>query len=348
MRLAALVAIALAALISSSVALADDPATLRSEIERLRAESDGLAARSHEALLELYALETRLSRTQDRLASLQARREALEREEASARRTLELARADVAEAERQLGNHLRELYVRGEVDPLAVILAAESLDDALSAFDGLTRLADQDSSILVAVRAARLEVQAAIRRLEERSAELRDVVARVEAEQAALQSARSAREAFIADLAAQRALNDRRIADLRTRAAEAAAAEPKSQAEAEPESQAEAPSPVSQPEPKPEPEPSDPKAGGEQMVVESTAYCLRGTTASGLPTGWGTVAVDTSIIPFGTRMYIPGYGDGVAADTGSAIVGRIIDVWFPTCDQALAWGRKTLTITVYW
>jgi 3D (Asp-Asp-Asp) domain-containing protein/predicted nucleic acid-binding Zn-ribbon protein len=346
MRLAALVAIALAALISSSVALADDPATLRSEIERLRAESDGLAARSHEALLELYALETRLSRTQDRLASLQARREALEREEASARRTLELARADVAEAERQLGNHLRELYVRGEVDPLAVILAAESLDDALSAFDGLTRLADQDSSILVAVRAARLEVQAAVRRLEERSAELRDVVARVEAEHAALQSARSAREAFIADLAAQRALNDRRIADLRARAAEAAAAEPKSQTEAEPESQAEAPSPGPPPEPKPEP--SDPKPGGEQMVVESTAYCLRGTTASGLPTGWGTVAVDTSIIPFGTRMYIPGYGDGVAADTGSAIVGRIIDVWFPTCDQALAWGRKTLTITVYW
>jgi 3D (Asp-Asp-Asp) domain-containing protein/predicted nucleic acid-binding Zn-ribbon protein len=346
MRLAALVAIALAALLSSSVALADDPATLRSEIERLRAESDGLAARSHEALLELYALETRLSRTQDRLASLQARREALEREEASARRTLELARADVAEAERQLGNHLRELYVRGEVDPLAVILAAESLDDALSAFDGLTRLADQDSSILVAVRAARLEVQAAVRRLEERSAELRDVVARVEAEHAALQSARSAREAFIADLAAQRALNDRRIADLRARAAEAAAAEPKSQTEAEPESQAEAPSPGPPPEPKPEP--SDPKPGGEQMVVESTAYCLRGTTASGLPTGWGTVAVDTSIIPFGTRMYIPGYGDGVAADTGSAIVGRIIDVWFPTCDQARAWGRKTLTITVYW
>jgi 3D (Asp-Asp-Asp) domain-containing protein/septal ring factor EnvC (AmiA/AmiB activator) len=346
MRLAALVAIALAALLSSSVALADDPATLRSEIERLRAESDGLAAQSHEALLELYALETRLSRTQGRLASLQARREALEREEASARRTLELARADVAEAERQLGNHLRELYVRGEVDPLAVILAAESLDDALSAFDGLTRLADQDSSILVAVCAACLEVQAAVRRLEERSAELRDVVARVEAEQAVLQSARSAREAFIADLAAQRALNDRRIADLRARAAEAAAAEPKSQTEAEPESQAEAPSPVSPPEPKPEP--SDPKPGGEQMVVESTAYCLRGTTASGLPTGWGTVAVDTSIIPFGTRMYIPGYGDGVAADTGSAIVGRIIDVWFPTCDQAQAWGRKTLTITVYW
>jgi 3D (Asp-Asp-Asp) domain-containing protein len=45
---------------------------------------------------------------------------------------------------------------------------------------------------------------------------------------------------------------------------------------------------------------------------------------------------------------VPGYGPGVAADTGSAIIGKIIDIWFPTCAQARAWGRKTLTITVYW
>jgi peptidoglycan hydrolase CwlO-like protein len=204
-RLAALGGLALVALVSSSAARADDPATLRSEIERLRAESDGLAARSQEALLELYALETRLARAQGRLAALDARREALEREEAAARRTLELARADVEEAERQLSDHLRELYVQDEVDPLAVILGAESLDEALSAFDGLTRLADLDRSILEDVRAARLEVQKALRALAERSAELRDVVARVEAEQAKLLDARSEREAFIAELAAQRA-----------------------------------------------------------------------------------------------------------------------------------------------
>ena len=346
-RFAVLGALTLAALVSSSVALADDPATLRSEIERLREESDGLAARSQEALLELYALETRLARGQGRLAALEARREALEREEAAARRTLELARADVEEAERQLSNHLRELYVQGEVDPLAVILGAESLDEALSAFDGLTRLADQDSSILEDVRAARLEVQKALRDLGERSAELRAVVARVEVEQATLMAARAAREAFIADLSAQRALNDRRIAGLRARVSEAATAERAAAAqEASAEtSSAESSSSDSSLEPRPEP---DHKPGGEQMVVEATAYCLRGTTASGLPVGWGTVAVDTSVIPFGTKMYIPGYGNGVAADTGSAIVGRIIDVWFPTCAQAIAWGRKTLTITIYW
>jgi 3D (Asp-Asp-Asp) domain-containing protein/peptidoglycan hydrolase CwlO-like protein len=325
-------ALALAALVSSSAALADDPSTLRSEIERLRLENDGLAARSQTALLDLYSIETRLTRTEARLAALQARRSSLERQKADAQRSLELARADVREAENRLGVRLSELYVQGEVDPLAVILAAESLDEALSAFDNLTRLADQDHSILLELRNARLELQRSLRTLGERSAALRGVVADVEGEQAALAAARAEREAYVDNLAARRALNARQINRLSDQASAAAAQAPE-------------PAPESHPEPAPDP---GPKPGGTHMVVDVVAYCGGVGTASGLPLGWGTVAVDTSVFPFGTRMYIPGYGDGVAADTGTAIIGRIIDIWFPTCGQARAWGRQTLTITVYW
>jgi 3D (Asp-Asp-Asp) domain-containing protein len=89
-------------------------------------------------------------------------------------------------------------------------------------------------------------------------------------------------------------------------------------------------------------------AGGEQtMTVSATGYALRGRTASGLPTGWGIVAVDPSVIPLGTRMTIPGYGEGVAADTGGAVRGATIDLWFPSVAQALAWGRRTVTITLH-
>jgi 3D (Asp-Asp-Asp) domain-containing protein len=45
-------------------------------------------------------------------------------------------------------------------------------------------------------------------------------------------------------------------------------------------------------------------------------------------------------------MYVPGYGDAVAADTGSAVRGAMIDLWFPTTAQALQWGRQTVTITI--
>ena len=82
------------------------------------------------------------------------------------------------------------------------------------------------------------------------------------------------------------------------------------------------------------------------MTVTALGYSLPGRTASGLPVGHGIVAVDPGVIPLGTRMYVPGYGDAVAADTGSAINGAIIDLWFPTTAAALQWGRRTVTITL--
>ncbi|TET95518.1 MAG: hypothetical protein E3J29_06720, partial [Dehalococcoidia bacterium] len=53
-----------------------------------------------------------------------------------------------------------------------------------------------------------------------------------------------------------------------------------------------------------------------------------GTTATGTTVRKGTVAVDPSVIPLGTRMYIPGYGYGVAEDTGGAVIGNIIDLGY--------------------
>jgi 3D (Asp-Asp-Asp) domain-containing protein/septal ring factor EnvC (AmiA/AmiB activator) len=331
-RFAAVGALVVAALLTASTALADDPATLRSEAERLREQNDSLAAQSRTALLDLYSLEQCLARAEVRVAALQERREALEREEADAERRLRIARADLAEAQRQLGLRLSELYVRGEVDPIAVLLAAESLDDALSAVDGLTRLADQDASILGQLRDARQALRDAIEAVAERQAALSGVLAQAEQERAALEAARSERAAYIASLADRRALNAAQIAKLSAQAQEASESTP----------------PAPEPE-EPEAQPPGPRApGGTPVTVDVVAYCGGVGTASGLPLGWGTVAVDTDVFPFGTKMYIPGYGDGVAADRGSAIIGKIIDIWFPTCGQARAWGRKTLTITVYW
>jgi 3D (Asp-Asp-Asp) domain-containing protein len=83
------------------------------------------------------------------------------------------------------------------------------------------------------------------------------------------------------------------------------------------------------------------------MTVTATAYTLQGHTATGAPVGYGVVAVDPSVIPLGTRITIPGYGEGVAADTGGAIQGAVIDLWFPTAAEAANWGRQTVTITLH-
>ncbi len=63
-----------------------------------------------------------------------------------------------------------------------------------------------------------------------------------------------------------------------------------------------------------------------------------GITRSGKRATTGMVAVDTSVIPMGTRMYVPGYGVGVAEDTGSAIIGRHIDVCYDD-DELIHWRR---------
>jgi len=79
--------------------------------------------------------------------------------------------------------------------------------------------------------------------------------------------------------------------------------------------------------------------------VSATCYDLPGKTATGMPVGIGVVAVDPSVIPLGTRMYVPGYGNAVAADVGGAIKGAVIDLWMPS-SQCMAWGRRTVTITL--
>jgi 3D (Asp-Asp-Asp) domain-containing protein len=84
-----------------------------------------------------------------------------------------------------------------------------------------------------------------------------------------------------------------------------------------------------------------------RLRVDAVAYHLPGKTASGLPVGKGVVAVDPELIPLGTRLFVPGYGRGIAADVGVAIKGRIIDVWMPNTAAARKWGRKTVTITLY-
>jgi 3D (Asp-Asp-Asp) domain-containing protein len=82
------------------------------------------------------------------------------------------------------------------------------------------------------------------------------------------------------------------------------------------------------------------------MTVLATAYCLKGTTATGLPVGPGIVAVDPTVIPLGTRMTIPGYGEGVAADTGGGVKGARIDVWIASCAEARAFTQR-VTITFH-
>ena len=71
-----------------------------------------------------------------------------------------------------------------------------------------------------------------------------------------------------------------------------------------------------------------------------------GMTASGIPARRGVVAVDPDVIPLGSRLYIPGYGEAIAADTGGAIVGNTIDLCMESYDEAIQFGRRSIEVYV--
>lgn len=90
---------------------------------------------------------------------------------------------------------------------------------------------------------------------------------------------------------------------------------------------------------------------GRVMQVEATAYSpqdpgLGKYTARGNLVTYGIISVDPNVIPLGTRVYIPGYGEAVADDTGGAIIGNRIDIAFDTHEEAINFGRQSIEIYI--
>ncbi len=90
---------------------------------------------------------------------------------------------------------------------------------------------------------------------------------------------------------------------------------------------------------------------GRVIYVEATAYSSQDPglglyTARGNLVGHGIISVDPNFIPLGTRIYIPGYGEAIADDTGGAIVGNRIDIAFDTYEEAINFGRQNIEIYI--
>jgi 3D (Asp-Asp-Asp) domain-containing protein len=291
----------------------------------LRAQDAAIAAKSRAAVLGLYSLDARLAVAQARLSSLRVQAQSLRSERRSLRHQLAVAKRSTRISQVRVAQRLRVLYEQDEVEPLEIVLGSTSLDEALTNLDALNRSTGQGEDILRELAGARKEIFRASHGLAARTAALTAATRAAEATAASLAATRAQRSSYIAALASQRRLTEQQISNL---LAAAKAAQVHSAQFAR----------------------SDAAVatihGSRVLTVSATGYALHGSTASGLPVGWGIVAVDPSVIPLGTHMTIPGYGDAVAADEGGSVVGATIDLWFPTVAQANAWGRRTVTIVL--
>jgi peptidoglycan DL-endopeptidase CwlO len=312
----------------------------------LRARSSEIANRRRAAVLELYSLDQRLGAARHRLQNLREQAAMLRAERASLERRRLVATRSTRIAQAQLAERLQLLYEQGDVEPLEIVFGAGSLDEALSSLDNLSRVSLQAESVLRELRSARTQLRSAAAALATREAALARASNEARATSKALGEARASRSSYIGSLAAERRLNEAQIAHLVARAhtAHLRSTQISRSARAAASLTAYSPAP-----PAVSTQPRSPAAGtnGSAITVTATGYSLGGATATGIPTGWGVAAVDPSVIPLGTHLTIPGYGEAVAADTGGSIVGATIDLWFPSEAQAGAWGRRTVTVVIH-
>ena len=87
---------------------------------------------------------------------------------------------------------------------------------------------------------------------------------------------------------------------------------------------------------------------GEESTGKTPEHPAYGITYSGVKVKrdlYSTIAADTSVFPIGSVLFIPEYGFGVVADTGSAITGKRIDLYYDTVNDVYnEWGKKTLDV----
>ncbi len=315
--LAAVCVVLLAILELPAASGADSPSRLREHAQALRAQNSSLSARERAAWLSSVSLGTRLEQTRAALVRLRARTQAISARRARAEQSLRVARRTLAASQERLADRLRLLYEEGNADTMDVLVGAHSIDEAIRNLESLHRSAGQDQRVIDEASSARRRLVHATETLAASEAAAREAEDATAASVAALEAAQRERAALAAALEARRGSNSATITTLESRAASLSERRPMA-------------------------------AGpGQALTVTATGYSLQGRTASGVAVGYGIVAVDPGVIPLGTHLTIPGYGEGVAADTGGSIVGTRIDLWFPTHAEALGWGTRTVTITLH-
>lgn len=95
--------------------------------------------------------------------------------------------------------------------------------------------------------------------------------------------------------------------------------------------------------------------GKRTLTVIATAYdpgpgsCGRysdGRTCNGRRAGYGIIAVDPKVIPLGAKLFVPGYGFGIASDVGGAIKGNHIDLGYNSRSGSLQWGKRWVSVRI--
>ena len=192
--------------------------TIRAQVAALQAQESATRAQSHEALVTLYALESEVTRARGALAVAERRRAALAAQRISTHRRLQIARTAMRVSERRLAEVVRALYQRDAAEPLAVVLGAGSLDEALAGLDNLDRASWEHRRVVDQAGRSRARLTLLDKRLDAQAAELRRLSLAAKAHLEALEVKASERAEYLDSLRQRQDLTARELAALKERA----------------------------------------------------------------------------------------------------------------------------------
>ena len=300
-------------------------------------ESVTAAAQAHEeAVVRLLILERRVADAETALAQAETRRLRSQKEATDSLERADRAAVDLATARQRYADRVVDAYKTGDFGWLELLFGSDDFSQFISRAVLVGKILAQDEALADQVEQAQASAEEAAAGARTAAAEQAAQVNRLRAVRDDLEAANKEQSALVDSLGD-------RLAAARTAARAAAqrmAEVNKNVPRVETRPTITTTTPVRTPEP-----PSS--RTGRQLTVKSYAYALRGTTATGISVAPGVIAVDPRVIPLGTRLYVPGYGEGIAADTGGDIKGNTIDVWMSSAQAASDWGIKRITITVY-
>ena len=279
---------------------------------------------------------------------------------------IDKAEADIQSEEVVFDKRMRSMYVNGTSSYIEIILGSEGLDDFISRVKNVKLIVAYDKEVINDFNTKKAAINSKKVELDKENTRLIALSVDNKKKLAALTKQKSDQTVLLVQLQAQE--NQSRAQLATDTAAEAKqAADAKQAAEATQFALATqqsiintgfasssgntAKSPVNAPI----------SRGGDAgsykniLNVRATAYDPSNSTsqytASGKPVEWNpsgysTIAVDPSVIPLGTRVYVEGYGLAYAADTGGAIKGNTIDVFFNTPNESRSWGVRYVKVYI--
>lgn len=271
---------------------------------------------------QVVTLDSEINGLTSRLGQLEAKSESLMAKISNTNDQIAAKRKRLADKRRALGQRARNIYVNGKSNTITMLLKSNGVSDFIQRTEYLHKVNQRDTELISTVRRDAALLEASVSDLKQSRKQVDSLAAELRSRKDRLVKSKAEKQQVLARAGAQ-----------------ATAVQSQSGKVESKMSQVNATTTVTG------------KHTGRYMMMVATGYSpqepgLTDSTASGLKAQHGVVAVDPSVIPLGTRLYVEGYGSAIAGDTGSAIKGNRIDLCFDTLAECNAYGNHTVRVEI--